>query len=252
MPKDIQFRHIPYGPGRPQIVFVWNGLERSSGQIGWDRLLEKLAAQDDSGMADEQKAALKKEIEGMKDKIPFPLLYELISSPQPAPAHLRREDIDAQEKRLAKGLKELISAGNPLLDRLPFLGADHIFTTNYSYCLEKAFLPRQDFGNSNVRSTHRFNLSPERKENDRQKREVHYRVHSGYLARNADGSPVGLWHIHGESSVPRGVILGADRYGRMLSKIEQACAALSYDGNEPITAPRSFASWPELFLFGDL
>ena len=227
-------------------------MERSSGQIGWDKLLEKIAVQDSGSMTDEQKKAFMKEIEGMMEKIPFPLLYELLSSPQPAPAHLRREDIDDQERRLAEGLKELKNASNRLLDRLPSLGADHIFTTNYSYCLEKAFLPRQDFSKSNVRSTRRFNLNPERKENNKQPREVNYRIHSGYQARNADGSPVGLWHIHGEASVPRGVVLGADRYGRMLSKIEQTCATLSYDGNEPVTEPQPFISWPELFLFGDL
>ena len=252
MPKDIQFRHIPYGSGRPQIVLAGNGLERSSGQIEWDKLLEKLAVQDDSGMTEEEKQAVMKEIEEMKDKIPFPLLYELISSPKPAPAHLGQSDIDAQEKRLAEGLKEPINASNPLLDRLPSLGVDHIFTTNYSYCLEKAFLPSQDFSKTNVRSARRFNLNPERKGNNKPKREVQYRIHSGYQARNADGSPVGLWHIHGEASVSRGVVLGADRYGRMLSKIEQACAALSYDGNEPVTEPQPFISWPELFLFGDL
>ena len=252
MPKDIQFRHTPCGPGRPQIVLVGNGLERSSGQIGWEKLLEKLSIKDESRMTEEQKKAVMKEIGELKDKIPFPLLYELISSPKPVPAHLRREDIDAQEKRLAEGLKELINASNPLIDRLPSLGADHIFTTNYSYCLEKASLPHQDFSKTNVRSARRFNLNPERKENNKQKREVQYRIHSGYLARKADGSPVGLWHIHGEASVSRGVVLGADRYGRMLSKIEQACAALSYDGNAPVTDPRPFTSWPELFLFGDL
>ncbi|MBR3860690.1 MAG: hypothetical protein IKM84_02250 [Oscillospiraceae bacterium] len=229
------FRYPPSGKGRPQVLLIGNGLERTEGQPDWDALLDALVCPGRAPLTQAEREAL-----------PFPLLYQLLSTPDPAPARLEPEDVTAEEQRLAKALALLESRSNPLLDRLPQLGADHILSTNYSYCLEKAFYRRLDFSYGAARSGKRFSLLPP----EEAKRELSYRLHTGYLAKNADRSPVGLWHIHGETTVPRGVVVGHDRYGRLLSRMVRVCGSETVHSLE--TEARPFRSWPELFLFGDV
>lgn len=232
------FRYPPVGKGRPQILLIGNGLERTEGQPDWDKLLAKLRCPGREALT-----------EAEKRELPFPLLYQLLSTPDPAPVRMDAAALKAEEQRLAEGLKLLQHRSNPLLDRLPQLGADHILSTNYSYCLEKAFYPRLDFSYGAARSDKRFCFRPP-DEQGKQHRETNFRLHTGYLAQNADGSRVGLWHIHGETTVPRGVVVGHDRYGRLLSRMVQICGTET--PHRPDTAPRVFRSWPELFLFGDV
>ena len=208
------FVHNNRGAGRPQILLIGNGLERGKdGQPEWSALLDALRA---PGRA--------KATEKEKETVPFPLLYQLLSTPDPPPAVMRAEAIKAEEARLAEGLKCLKHSSNALLDRLPFLGADHIFTTNYPYSLEAAFYPRRDVQNARSRGAIRFSL----------------------CLPDKDGN----WHIHGETGVPTGIVVGHDRYGRLLSRMEQLCGKeISRTMEEK---PREFRSWPELFLFGDV
>ena len=233
------FIHKNRGTGRPQILLIGNGLERGKdGQPEWSEFLDAL-------LAPGRTKATKEE----KDTVPFPLLYQLLSTPDPAPSVLHAEAIKAEEARLAEGLKCLKHSSNALLDRLPFLGADHIFTTNYPYSLEAAFYPRRDVQNARSRSAARFSLCPPDKDG-KKRREQCYRLHTGYEAKNADGRRVGLWHIHGETGVPTGIVVGHDRYGRLLSRMEQLCGKEINRTMEEKS--REFRSWPELFLFGDV
>ena len=237
------FIHKNKGIGRPQILLIGNGLERKQdpngkGQPEWSEFLDKLRAPGRAAITEEE-----------KKKVPFPLLYQLLSTPNPAPPVLSAEDIRQEEKRLADGLGVLSHESNALLDRLPTLGADHILTTNYPYSLEAAFCPKLDFTKPRIRSAARFSLAPPDK-NKKIHRERCYRLHTGYEVRNSDGSRVGLWHIHGETSVPTGIVVGHDRYGRLLSRMEKLCAKeLSHSKEE---TAREYRSWPELFLFGDV
>lgn len=240
MPTHPGFLHYTRGHGRPQILLIGNGLERSEGQFTWNQLIDTLAVSDHIILTKEQ-----------IERIPFPLLYELLSSHSPAPAHLKLSDIEEQEHRLAAAMGKLKHISNPLLERLPFIGANHIFTTNYSYCIEKAFYPKCEFSDPRIRSRYRFNMN-EDKAGNKALREVVYRLHTGYKAENQDKSEIGLWHIHGECSVPRGVVLGHDRYGRILSRIERVCSTIKYEGRPEDRLLRKFVSWPELFLYGDI
>ena len=131
------------------------------------------------------------------------------------------------------------------------LNADHIFTTNYSYCLEKAFYPKRSFISPNSRSSVRFNTMP-LEENGKKKREVCYKLHNGYRAKNSNFTDVAIWHIHGEVGSSRGIVLGHDRYGRLLERIIKLCSNLDYKDLNKRDKPYSFLSWPELFLFGDI
>lgn len=251
MNKTQSFMHPIRGEGRPQIMLIGNGLEREcpstkpdpkgrTDQLSWDALLDRIKVKNCMKLTDDE-----------RKNLPFPLLYSLLSVPDPAPATLDDTMIKAEEARLKDAMGQLSQASTWRLDALKKLGADHILSTNYSYGLEQAFLPGKDFFNSNTRSYYRFNLTTETK-NGKPIREVCYRLHTGYLAKNEDGSDVGLWHIHGECSVSHGVVLGHDRYGRLLSRIEKLCDSQKYDDMPDGSEPVAFRSWPTLFLYGDV
>ena len=235
------FRHRTRGAGRPQVVLYGNGLERVEGQIGWGELLNVLRAPGVDELVDGD----------ARWQIPFPLLYQLLATPVPARPTLTRDDVEDEGRRLRDGLSRLGSGHVELLDRLPALGADHVLTTNYSYCLEKSFLPGRDFSKGRARTAARFCLLAPG-DDGRTRSETCYRLHTGYSASNADGSAVGLWHVHGEVSVPDGVVVGHDRYGRLLGRIQECCSARRYRGRPGGAELRAFTSWPELFLFGDV
>ena len=245
---------FPYDrPGRPQIIVIGNGLERMDDQgdstpgslkdVGksWNELVNALTVPDHIEL---QKNDLK--------SVPFPLKYHLLSSSKDVPYPLKTENRSAEQVHLAKAVRELHTVTNPILRRLPDLYTDHIFTTNYTYSLERAFHPKMAVFDSKTRSNLRFNYNLELTEKGNQRLERCYRLYTGYLGKNRDGSQVNLWHIHGECAVSGSLILGHDGYGRLLSKIVPVCGdsrkyrALKKD------KPYAFASWPELFLFGDV
>ena len=244
MSQEVSFVYPIKGPGRPQILLIGNGLEYKSGQRSWEQLVYDLTLPEKRGMHE-------------AESLPFPLRYELLSTPSEAPIPREYKDIFQEERRLAAAMETMVHKSNPLLEKLPELQMDHIFTTNYSYCLEQAFFPHCNFGSSQIRSKFRFDLR-DKESKVLRKREVEYRLHTGYFSPASSNIPqgTGLWHIHGESSVPRGIILGHDRYGRLLARIVQCCQsigkrtakkAVQKDGGK-IT----FRSWPSLFLFGDV
>lgn len=238
MAKQVIFEYPICGSGRPQILLIGNGLEYKSGQVSWNELVKHLTVEDCVSLSEDEKKT-----------IPFPLLYETIVLHEPVPPVLGKDDIKEIEQRLKKEMLGLKNESNDLLDRLPELGADHIFTTNYSYCLEKAFFPKKDFKKSGTRTDERFNLLPTN-ENGKQPNEK-YRLHSGYLASKNDRMTA-LWHIHGECHAPSGIVIGHDRYGRLLNRIIDSCSKLNYKSITKQNSPHLFKSWPELFLFGDV
>ena len=234
MERQVSFVYPMRGPGRPQILLLGNGLEYKSGQRSWEQLVRDLTLPERRDAAG-------------AESLPFPLRYELLSTPLDAPNPLGRQDILQEERRLAAAMKAMVHQSNPLLEALPELGMDHIFTTNYSYCLERAFFPGRRFERGQTRSQFRFDLR-EPEDKALLAREVHYRLHTGYRAPQGTA----LWHIHGESSVPQGIVLGHDRYGRLLARIVQCCQDAARRAARAETERLAFFSWPELFLFGDV
>ncbi len=245
---------LPYrGSGRPQIVLIGNGLERADdgaaplpgGKAGkgksWEELLLDLTAEKHLAFSEEDLKST-----------PFPLKYHLLSTERDAPYPLRAADLAREQKNLSRAVSDLGSVTNPALRRLPSLMADHYFTTNYTYSLERAFAPGLDFLNQDVRRDGRFNYNPKRNESGKQQFERRYRLYTGYLAELPDGDLAGLWHIHGECAAPSTIILGHDGYGRLLSKIVPVCGDFrKYKELNP-GEPYGFRSWPELFLFADV
>lgn len=240
MDKLTAFRHCSRGQGRPQILLIGNGLERKSGQVAWAELLEQLTVENSLPVSKEQ-----------RERVPFPLLYQILSTPMVnGLPDMSREAILEEERKLRDAMGRLVHHTNEFLEILPSLNADHIFTTNYSYCIEQAFFPLVDFSKDYVRSRRRFRLKEPA--TGRPNRENHYRLRTGYLAKSLGGN-TGLWHIHGECGVPGGIVLSHDRYGRLLQRMEVICCSQNYAflAKNP-TAERDFTSWPELFLYGDV
>lgn len=251
MKKNPIFSYNINSSCRPQVLLIGNGLERGcepptpdpkgvTEQLSWDELVAAVSVE---GCIQLSKAE--------KDNLPFPLMYSLLSVPNPAPASLDKNMLEEEENRLKIAMNKLSQSSNWRLDALKTLGADHILTTNYSYGLEQSFFPGKNFFDSKTRSYIRFNLNPEIKDG-KPMRETNYRMHTGYLAHNQDGSKVGLWHIHGECTVSRGVVLGHDRYGRLLSRIEKLCDSQNYSAISKRSENISINSWAELFLYGDI
>ena len=236
--KECPFRYPVMGPGRPQVLLIGNGLEYESHQKSWEELLKGL----------HRPGAVEPGDESCKD-IPFPLLYQLITTPLPANAHFSARELKEQNQHLARAMKELTHSTNKYLDMLPGLGADHIMSTNYSYCMESAFFPGEDFGRSICRTRRRCYLA--KKDDGTPHKEQEYRLHTCYLADCA-GRKTGLWHIHGECSVAGGIILSHDRYGRLLERISKICSSQSYKRTDTSSRTRVFTSWPELFLYADV
>ena len=252
--EKIEFIHNLRGKGRPQILLIGNGVERAYGSAGWDELLN---------LIDVRKCSkdTRKEI----DKLPFPVKYELLATPENAPARFSKDDLDEERKRMAEAMRTLLPSRdtrerdknqnyNELFKRLPDLGVDHVFTTNYSYCPEEGYYPNKEFERESVRRKIRFNFNPEKDKNGRPKTEGTFRIHSGYIGINSENTKkVGIWHIHGECNAPTSVILGHDKYGRLLERIVSVCCdeMKNYKISEKNNIHK-FTSWPELFLFGDI
>ena len=243
--QKVEFKYKSAGAGRPQIVLLGNGPERFSGQASWNELLQRLNI--NAGID------LRSDAEKEKwEQVPFPLFYELISLPDKPKQKLEKDDAADQDSRLKKAFAALKHESNSVLDLLPSLDADHIFTTNYTYCVEKAFFPKKTSFDTAARTAVRFNQNPARTENGKQKRELYCRLHSGYLAKSASGRDTGIWHIHGECAVSKGIVLGHDRYGRILSRIVDICGKQDYSKSARGRTEKRFTSWPELFLYGDV
>lgn len=251
MKKNPLFSYNISCSGRPQVLLIGNGLERGcpptspnpkgkTEQLSWSELVNAISVKGCIQLSDDE-----------KNNLPFPLLYSILSVPTPTPLRLDKHMVNEEENRLQSAMNKLSQCSNWRLDTLKKLGADHILTTNYSYGLEQSFFKGKDFFSPHIRSKYRFNLNPSTK-NGKPAREINYRMHTGYLAHNEDGSPVGLWHIHGECSVPRGVVLGHDRYGRILSRIEKICDSQNYAAIFKKPEHVKIHSWPELFLYGDI
>lgn len=73
------FFHNSLGKGRPQILLIGNGVERVTGQLGWGQLLDDLCAPGRARATKEQ-----------KNTTPFPLLYQLLSTPPACTVKLER------------------------------------------------------------------------------------------------------------------------------------------------------------------
>ena len=83
MTKEIEFVHNLRGKGRPQIILIGNGVERAYGSAGWDGLMDLI---DVRKFSEETRDEI--------NKLPFPVKYELLATPENAPASFSQDDLD--------------------------------------------------------------------------------------------------------------------------------------------------------------
>ena len=163
MKKNPSFTYNISNSKRPHILLIGNGLERgckstipdpkgATNQLTWDELVNAISVEKCVQLSKEE-----------KENLPFPLMYSLLSVPNPAPLVLDSHMIEKEEKRLKSTMNKLSQHSTWRLDILKTLNAYHILTTNYSYGLEQSFFPGKDFFNPKIRSKCRFNLNPNTK-----------------------------------------------------------------------------------------
>lgn len=231
---------------RPQILLLGNGLEMCSNQKSWAELLRiithphSIAAPllnkepPEEATEDEKAAFLKRKNEF--DKLPFPLQYTLLSSSSPTKFPRPQAERNWERNKLREAVSQLNCKANDLLKKLPDLQADHILTTNYSYCTDDGL----DFDFTTDKKRYRyFRRTVSR-------RETSYRLHTCYQDPNTKGTAV--WHIHGEVASLGSIVLGHDRYGRLSSEIV-ADLKPGVDLSGPMA---TLESWAQLFLYGDV
>lgn len=231
---------------RPQILLLGNGLEMCSNQKSWAELLRiithphsiaapLLSKEPPEEVTEEEKAGFFKR-KNEFDNLPFPLQYTLLSSSGSTEFPRPQAERNWERDKLKEAMGQLNSKANNLLKRLPDLQADHILTTNYSYCTDDGL--NFDFTTDRKRCQYlRRTIS---------KRETSYRLHTCYQDPNAKGTAV--WHIHGEIACSGSIILGHDRYGRLSSEIV-ANLKPGIDLSGPVA---TLESWAQLFLYGDV
>ena len=137
MKKKPVFTYHISGAGRPQILLIGNGLECKckpiapdpkgrTEQLSWEELVDAISVDGCISLTKEE-----------KDRLPFPLLYSILSVPDPAPFRFDKQMLDEEENRLKTAMSKLSQSSTRRLETLKTLGAEHIMTTNYSYGLEQ-------------------------------------------------------------------------------------------------------------------
>lgn len=241
----VSFQYSLNDGQTPKILLLGNGLERYSNQKSWEELLKvithshSIAApfiqEPPESASGTDRKLFDKRLEEFK-KIPFPLQYILLSSPSLDKIPRPKIERNNEKQKLKEAISKLSCRSNRFLKQLPSLQADHILTTNYSYCIESGF----DFNFSTDKERRKYlrYTSP--------KKEKAYRLHTCYQDPSKNSSAI--WHIHGEAAITGSIVLGHDRYGRLISEIVQE---LKPEIDMTVSLV-SLNSWPKLFLFGDI
>lgn len=235
------YQHYNNGPGRPQILLLGNGIERYSGQVNWEKFLSQIQVPNCPSIP-------------KKSLIPFPLQYEILSTPSPAPNFFSPKHEELRKTHLEDGLNLLCDSSNDLLDLLPSLNLDHILTTNYTYCTEAAFgakVSPTKYLQEDMQ-VKQFVCSKLSKPGSAVSPEKSYRLRTGYLLPRKDGGETAIWHIHGEKSNDSTIVLGHEKYGKVLAKITECCTDSALKRISEMRKETDFYNWPELFLFGDI
>jgi hypothetical protein len=163
---------------RETVLLLGNGINRLSGSVSWDDLINELLALS-PGVQKGEKS--------------FPLLYEEIFARYKGrtsfPSRTQREDTGLLEK-IAVWTTAYIPV-NPL-NELIWQNYRTVLTTNYDYALEGG--ERWTNGGS---------------------RETRYSLHRKYSAVSGEMSKT-VWHIHGEAALPQTICLGYEHYAGSL------------------------------------
>jgi len=165
-----------------------------------------------------KRARIQNEIERLINE-PLPIVYERIAAQYPADEHRGRAELANQMQALEP---------NQIHEQLMALNWPTVLTTNYDNCLELA--SGNKFATANLASESTYSV---------------------FRRKRSNGGS--LWHIHGELSGPRTMMLGLHEYSGYLQKIRQYFTTKVMGspfvygaGRENIEDVRH--SWGDLFL----
>jgi hypothetical protein len=151
---------------------------------------------------------------------PLPLVYETLTSRYPKEEHSSKHELAKQ----MLGLKP-----NEVHAELMGLGWRTVLTTNYDYNLET--VSGEHFRASNLASESTYSLF-----------------------RRRSSSKCSVWHIHGELTGPRTMMLGLHQYAGYLQKLRQYLTTKAngspfvFGGDEDWEKEGRRHSWADLFL----
>lgn len=209
-------------------LLVGNGVNRLFNQgISWEEVLNRLL-----------KFALgDTEIE-LKE-VPFPIVYEEI--------FLRSTRIESKEEslldELALYLKDIKK--NIIHDELINLGVTDIITSNYDYAFFDGNNKTAKLSSFLDWSHNPFFTGKEESKNGSGLERL-YRFRTYYEQEN-----VRYWHIHGEMGYTNTIVLGHDKYSKVISRMED------YLGNgikdkDPFKFDQIKYGWMDLFFISDI
>ena len=211
----------------PKVLLIGNGINRAFGKPDWSDLLDDK----DSDRFTEKE---KKQIELM----PFPLQAVLFSD----------DSVDDVSHRICKQMiqADVSEEQSELIRELIGHEYDAILTTNYSYEIEHA-LYRDFTCNIGCACKYRYKTC------NATKREDQYGFFT-YNSLNDSDKIHNIWHIHGEASKPKSIILGHYYYGEVLSYIRnyQSTAKRKYEISIRYGTDYTPYSWIDYFLLGDV
>lgn len=150
-------------------------------------------------------------------KEPLPLVYETIA------AHGMSSESKIKGD-LAKAMRAMTP--NPIHEQLMSLGWDTVLTTNYDHCLEEATGKRFIAANLDSETTY------------------------SVFRRRQSGTRF-VWHIHGDLSGPRTMMLGMHQYCGYVQKLRKYLTTRSespFVFGDPMDIERGRHSWADLFL----
>lgn len=211
---------------RPKVLLIGNGLTYNTG-VPWPTLIKKTARPDADVSKYEQ---LDEHGRHQKFYVPNTVLMMAVSEVGDAQRHKQYVKVlDQKEYAKNEQHKELL--------QMPF---DAVLTTNYTYELEAALLPK--YPGLGIQSKRRYAHVT------KDKRDPKYLLHT--FNRIEEGKP-DIWHIHGELRCPSSLILSHDEYARLVHAIlaYNESVGNSYQKNQ---GNLRFRSWIDYLILGDV
>ena len=210
---------------KPNVLLLGNGLNRAYDFASWDGLLLSLQT---IPLGNDDKKAL--------DGVPYPLQAVIMSG----------DHVDEQMKSISMQLAELTPPNEEkkLLRQYATLPMDAILTTNYTYEIEKSLA--NDFScKSGCKCKYRRIRNTDANKYEEEQLHTCFEV-----AENSSS----IWHIHGEASRHRTMIIGHYYYGKLIAKAQKYLSARMAPYKAYLYGDAEYTpnSWLDYFMLGDV
>ncbi len=229
MPKNYsELPKIEYGT-IPKVLLIGNGLNQCFSKGAWGDLLDRIA---DKALSDDDKKII-------KERLPYPLQAVVIT----------RDKIDDKLGDLSKELYKVDIAPKQadMIKHLLSKSFDAVLTTNYTYELEQSL--NEDFKcGYQGRCAFRYNSVEDATVSEKQ-----FGIFS-YMKMEAEEKIHRIWHIHGEASKARSIVLGHYYYGKMINQIQKRIPGFltGFKGCQSSESGFIPRSWIDYFMMGDV